>query len=170
MKKTALCLAVILLLALSLSSCMNLPVKYKPSNGAEGIASVKVYYVESSNGYDAWHDAPDLEGLATASVEIPAERHAKLLIDLENLKFQDFILLAPIPMDPNFYISGYVLAITYEDGGYEYITPNGIQVFGENAEDFGLSHLSCDTEEWQSFIDKYAPDRTLNTSTAATDP
>ena len=51
---------------------MNLPVNYKPANGAEGIASVKIYYVESTNGYDAWKDAPDLEELATASAEVPS--------------------------------------------------------------------------------------------------
>ncbi|MBQ4113576.1 MAG: hypothetical protein IJD38_12345 [Clostridia bacterium] len=164
MKKTALCLAVLLLLALSLSSCLTPRVTYEPANGKDGIASVKIYYVESTNGYDAWKDAPDLDELASASVEIPADRHAKLLIDLENLKFEDFILLAPVPSDPNFYIYGYVLAITYEDGGYEYITPNGIQVWGENADDFDLSHLSCDNEEWQKFIDKYAPDLALSTS------
>ena len=164
MKKTALCLAVLLLLALSLSSCLTPRVTYEPANGKDGIASVKIYYVESTNGYDAWKDAPDLDELASASVEIPADRHAKLLIDLENLKFEDFILLAPVPSDPNFYIYGYVLAITYEDGGYEYITPNGIQVWGENADDFDLSHLSCDNEEWQRFIDKYAPDLARSTS------
>ena len=117
MKKTILCLAVILLLALPLSSCMNLPVKYKPSNGAEGIASVRIYYVERANGYDAWGDAPDLEELATASAEVPSFRYDKLFSDLKKLNFQNFILLVPIPSDPSFYMYGYILAITYEDGG-----------------------------------------------------
>jgi hypothetical protein len=164
MKKTALCLAVILLLAFLLSSCMNLPVKYKPSNGAEGIASVRIYYVESANGYDAWGDAPDLEELATASAEVPSFRYDKLFSDLKKLNFQNFILLVPIPSDPSFYMYGYILAITYEDGGYEYITPNGIQVYGENAEDFGCSHLSCDTDDWKNFIDKYVPETAWSTS------
>ena len=174
MKKTALCLAVILLLAFLLSSCMNLPVKYKPSNGAEGIAYVRIYYVESANGYDAWKDAPDLEELATTSAEVPSFRYDKMFADLKDLKFQDSILLVPIPSDPSFYMYGYILAITYEDGGYEYITPNGIQVYGENAEDFGCSHLSCDTEDWKSFIDKYVPETAWSTfadeSTTITEP
>ena len=178
MKKTVLCLAVILLLAFPLTSCMNLPVNYKPSNGTEGIASVKVYYVEKANGYDAWGDAPNLEELATSSAEIPSFRYDKLLGDLKKLNFQDFILLVPIPSDPSFYMYGYILAITYEDGGNEYISPNGIQVYGENAEDFGTSHLSCDTEDWKDFIDKYVPETAWSTSatesdsesTAVTDP
>lgn len=166
MKKTALCIAALLLLALSLSSCMNIPISYEPACGADGIASVRIYYVENKNGYDAWKDAPDLDELATASVEVPSFRHAKLFADLKDLHFQDGILLVPIPTDPAFYVYGYVLAITYEDGGYEYITPNGIQVRGEDAEDFELSHLSCDVEEWQSFIDKYAPNFEPSPSTA----
>ena len=174
MKKTVLCFITLLLLALSLSSCMNIPVSYEPANGTDGVSSVKIYYVDNKNGCDAWKDAPDLEELATASAEVPSFRHDKMFADLKDLKFQDSILLVPIPSDPSFYMYGYILAITYEDGGYEYITPNGIQVYGENAEDFGCSHLSCDTEDWKSFIDKYVPETAWSTiadeSTAVTEP
>ena len=157
MKKTVLCLAVLLLLAMSLSSCLTPRVTYEPANGTDGIASVRVYYVEKSNGYDAWSDLPDLEAMATASCEVSSDRYGELFEDLAGLDFQDFIPLAPIPMDPNFYVHGYVLAIIYESGAFEYVTPDGIQLHGESPEEDMRTHYTCDGDEWEAFIHKYAP-------------
>ncbi len=158
MKKTALCLATLLLLVLSLSSCMKMPVSYEPAHGTEGIASVTVYYVEKSNGYDAWSDLPDPEAIASASCEVGSDRYDELFEDLAGLGFQDFIQLAPIPMDPNFYVHGYVLAITYESGAFEYVTPDGIQLHGDSPEEDMRTHYTCDGAEWEAFICKYAPE------------
>ena len=157
MKKTTLCLAVLLLLAISLTSCMKIPVPYEPAYGTDGIASVKVYYIESDNGFYSYEEFKP-EEQATASREIPSDQYDELFTDLKALSFKRFIPLLPIPMDPNFFICDYVLVITYEDGRYEYIDPDGVQCWSDNAENSQGSHLSCPDEEWDSFISKYAPD------------
>lgn len=157
MKKTALCLAALLLLALSLSSCMKMPVSYEPAYGTDGISSVKIYYIESENGFYSYEEFKP-EEQAAASAEIPADRYEELFTDLEALGFWKLIPLLPVPMDPNFYICDYVLVITYEDGRYECIDPDGVQCWSDNTESSKGSHLSCPDEEWDSFISKYAPD------------
>lgn len=169
MKKTALCLAVILLLALSLSSCLKKPVPYEPAYGTEGISSVTIYYIESDNGFYSYDEFKP-EEKASSSVEIPADQYEELFADLEALGFWKLIPLFPVSMHRNCYICESILVITYEDGRYECIAPDGVQCWSDNAENSEESHLSCPPEEWQSFIDKYAPDLALNTSTAATDP
>ncbi len=164
MKKTARCLATLLLLVLSLSSCMKLPVSYEPAYGTEGIESVKICYIESDNGFYSYEESKP-EEKATASAEVSADRYEELFTDLEALGFWKLIPLLPVPTDPNFYFCGYVLVITYEDGRYEWIAPDGVQCWSDHAENSQESHLSCPDEEWDSFISKYAPDLGTNDST-----
>ena len=166
MKKTVILILSLCILTLSLSSCLTPRVTYEPANGTEGIASVKIYYVGRYDGFYERKDESELEELAVASEEISSDCYGELFSDLEKLKFENFIPLLPIPFDPNFYICGYILVISYEDGGYEYITPDSIQIWGENTEDSHCAHLTCEDEEWEDFISKYAPDLYQNTKYA----
>ena len=153
MKKTALCLAVLLLLALSLSSCyVNIPTDYEFEYGTEGITSIEIYYFPEG--------VVDIDPeLHTPVAVLEESQHADILKDIEEMRFTRFQMLVPIPTDPPYDLRGYVVRLNYELGDYEDIS-NGVQKFrqwrlGEWKN--GSKFLDCDEEAWNDMIQKYLP-------------
>ena len=153
MKKIAQCLAVLLLLALSLSSCyVNIPVNYEFEYGTDTITSIEIYYF-AEGVYDI---DPEIH---TPVAVLDESRHADILKDIEEMRFTTFQMLVPIPTDPPFDLRGYVVRLNYELGDYEDIS-NGVQKFRQFRDGewkHGSKFLDCDEEEWNDMIQKYLP-------------
>ena len=153
MKKTALCLAVLLLLALSLSSCyVNIPTDYEFEYGTEGITSIEIYYFPEG--------VVDIDPeIHTPVAVLDESRHADILKDIEEMRFTRFQMLVPIPTDPSYDLRGYVVRLNYELGDYEDIS-NGVQKFRQFRDGewkHGSKFLDCDEEAWNDMIQKYLP-------------
>ena len=153
MKKTALCLAVLLLLALSLSSCyVNIPTDYEFEYGTEGITSIEIYYFPEG--------VVDIDPeIHTPVAVLDESRHADILKDIEEMRFTRFQMLVPIPTDPSYDLRGYVVRLNYELGDYEDIS-NGVQKFCQwrlGEWKTGSKFLDCDEEAWNDMIQKYLP-------------
>ena len=155
MKKTALCLAVLLLLTLSLSSCyVNIPTDYEFEYGTEGITSIEIYYFPEG--------VLDIDPEIHTPVAVLEEsQHADILKDIEDMRFTRFQMLVPIPTDPPYDLRGYVVRINYEDDAYEDISGNGVQKFCQwrlGEWKHGDKFLDCDETEWKNMIYKHAPE------------
>lgn len=154
MKKPALCLAVLLLLALSLASCsVNIPTDYEFEYGTEDITSIEIYYF-SEGVIDI---DPELH---TPMAILDESQHADILKDIEEMSFTSFQMLVPIPTDPPYDLQGYVVRINYPLGDYEDVSGCGVQKFCrfQNGEwKKGSKFLDCDETEWNSMIQKYLP-------------
>jgi hypothetical protein len=153
MKKTVLFLTVLLLLALSLSSCyVNIPTDYEFEYGTEGITSIEIYYLPTG--------VIDIDTeIHTPVAVLDESQHADILKDIEEMRFTRFQMLVPIPTDPPYDLRGYVVRINYELGDYEDISGYGVQKFcrfhnGEWKK--GSKFLDCDETEWKNMIYKYA--------------
>ena len=154
MKKTVLCLAVLLLLALSLSSCyVNIPTDYEFEYGTEGITSIEIYYFPEG--------VVDIDPEIHTPVAVLEEsQHADILKDIEEMRFTTFQMLVPIPTDPPFDLRGYVVRLNYEPGDYEDISGYGVQKFRQFRDGewkHGSKFLDCDEEAWNDMIQKYLP-------------
>lgn len=153
MKKTVLCLAVLLLLAISLTSCsVNIPTDYEFEYGTEGITSIEIYYFPEG--------VVDIDPELHTPVAVPEEsQHADILKDIEEMRFTRFQMLVPIPTDPPYDLRGYVVRLNYELGDYEDIS-NGVQKFRQFRDGewkHGSKFLDCDEEAWNDMIQKYLP-------------
>ncbi len=153
MKKTALCLAALLLLALPLTSCyVNIPTDYEFEYGTEGITSIEIYHFP-----DGIVDI-DTE-IHTPVAVLDEAQHADILKDVDDMRFTTFQALVPIPFDPPYGFVGYVVRINYEDDSYEEIS-NGVQEFRQWRDGewkHGSKYLDCDEEAWNDMIQKYLP-------------
>lgn len=155
MKKTALCLAALLLLALSLPSCsVNIPTDYEFEYGTEGITSIEIYHFPEG--------VIDIDTeIHTPVAVLDVSKHADILKDIQDMRFTRFQMLVPIPTDPPYDLRGYVVRINYEDDSYEDISGYGVQKFCRfhNGEwQKGSKFLDCDETEWKNMIYKYAPE------------
>lgn len=153
MKKTALCLSVLLFLAMSLASCsVNIPTDYEFEYGTEGITSIEIYYFPEG--------VVDIDPeLHTPVAVLEESQQADILIDIEEMRFTRFQMLVPIPTDPPYDLRGYVVRLNYELGDYEDIS-NGVQKFRQFRDGewkHGSKFLDCDEEAWNDMIQKYLP-------------
>ena len=156
MKKTlSLCL---MLSVLMLSGCMEIPTTYELAGDSANIVSIELYF--SENVAINTDDIDAAEPIAVLS----HEDFSEFSESLSELAFYDFIILLPIPTDPNFDYYGFFVRISYSDGMHEYISSGGVQDIiypdGKNK----CTHFSCDEEEWISFLKKFFDEELFDTS------
>lgn len=160
MKRIVLFMLTIILIASTLTSCVIIPIYENFELDSDTVSSIEIYDLCEVDSYYG-----EFAQTETPVYVIPAEQKADFLNDLAEIRFNDSIVIALVPMDPNFYYDAWTVRINYTDGSYELISSDGFgQTFDSNGKEIDSHHLRCDQDEWWEFIDKYVPDQIFNHS------
>lgn len=155
--RTAILLLSLMLLLLSLASCMVIPKTYHPVKKGQKVKSISIITMPEGEYFDIWsmESLNDFEEKGYSIVAVPEEELDDFVKGFEKLPFTIFILLAPIPMDPNFDFYGTVVLFTYEDGGALLVSPHGVQDYISADGKGATTHENCDEKAWNDFLAPY---------------
>ena len=154
--KKIIALFVSLLLIVCFSSCVNIKKDLALSQDRANVQSIEIYKPERVYYEEDIHTF--LEENEPISV-LEAQNHTSFLDSLYELEFEKEIVLFPIPMDGGSDYYGYVIAITYSDGGYDIIADGGSYSYavgrdGQGRHKYDYSNY-CGETPWAEFIEEY---------------
>lgn len=158
MKRIALLTVTLILVALSLTSCIIIPLYKTFDIDPQTVSSVQIYDL-----------CTDTEGFfldeSEPVYEIPKDKTADFLNDLSGIRFSDTIIIAIAAIDPSFSFDTWTVRINYTDGSYELISNDGYGLsYNQDGEITDSHHYGCDQDEWDEFIAKYLPEDIYNHS------
>lgn len=142
----------VLVLIVSLSGCIIIPLSKHYDISAEEVASVQFYDLrnQESTAYSGFDKTQQ------PVYTVPQEQTEEFLNDFSNLRFSDTIIIVLAAIDPSFSYGDWVIRINFSDGRYSFYSSRG---YGEtrDAESNFISstHFSCDDEDLENLISKY---------------
>ena len=155
MKKLAIIL-VILVMLFCLSSCVTVQTQVELSQDRANIKSVEIF--NSERAYDVENIDNFLEENKPVAV-LEWENINSFLDALCSLEFSKEVVLFPMPMDGGYDYQGYIVAITYLDGGYDIFAEEGLFSYSIGKKGQGLykyDHSNyCGEVLWSDFIQEY---------------
>ena len=154
--KKLLLIFVTVFLAFNLSACATIRKTFKLTQERESVQSIEIYVSEqaySEGNINMFREQNE------PAVILDQQDHADFLDAVGKLKFEETILLIPIPMDGGYDYEGYVVAIVYENGGYDIIAETGrysyaVGKYGQERHKYDYSDY-CGKEPWADFFEKY---------------
>ncbi len=155
MKKITIFL-VSLLVLFCLSSCATVEKEVKLSQDRANIASIEIYNSEYAYYEEDIHDF--LRKNEPVAI-LKSEYHTSFLDALCDLKFEEEIVLFPIPMDGGCDYSGYIVAIVYSDGGYDIFAEGGLYSYAVGNDGQGRHKYDhsdyCGDVAWNDFVKEF---------------
>ena len=149
--KPFLLVIVTLLLVVSLSGCIIIPLWKYYDIPAEEVASVQFYDLRDLESNRS-NFATTLEPVYT----IPEEDKGTFLDDFSKLKFSDTIVISLAAVDPSFDYGDWVVRINYSNGQYTFYSCAGYgATFDSEGTYLSSTHYSCDDEELENLVSKY---------------
>lgn len=143
---------VVIVLLVSLSGCIIIPLSKYYNIPAEEVVSVQFYDLRNQNANGGTGFNQSEEPVYT----VPEEEREKFLKDFSTLEFTDTIIIVLAAIDPSFSYGEWVVRINFTNGQYTFYSCAG---YGEtyNAEGKCVSstHFSCNDEELEKLIGKY---------------
>ena len=160
MKRIGLLTLTIILIMLTLTSCIVIPIYKRFKIDADTVTSIEIYDLcELDSLYG------NFDKTQKNIYKISADKNADFLNDLAEIRFSDSIILVPAAVDPSFYYDEWTVRINYTDGSYEFISSDGYgQKFNKDDQEIDSHHFGCKQEEWLEFIKKYIPAEIFNHS------
>ena len=133
-----------------ISGCVTFNKKFYAYDTLDEISSIEFYFIEFS--YDTYvEDIPDS---IQPIMKVDDELYGGIINDLESLDYKDTIIMIA-PSDPNFYLYGFIIKITYDSGVYQLVSNSGT-VYTYNNEGFvECFHGTVEDEVWNEIIIKY---------------
>ena len=163
MKKLALFLISLALLVPLLSGCIIIPRHTNFEIDATTVESIEIYdlcrdtEIIKTEEYDPYLHEP-LPYETTSVYTLPEGSEADFLSDLAKIRFNDYIIIVPAPIDPSFIYDRWTARINYTDGSYEFLSCYGYgETYDKSGNRISYHHYSCDDEEWWALIEKYTP-------------
>ena len=150
--KSFLLVLMTVVLLVSLSGCIVIPLRKHYDIPPEEVVSVQFYDLRNKDsshysGFDAI-----LEPVYT----VPGQDKADFLDDFSKLKFSDSIVLVLAPTDPSFYYGDWVVRINFTNGQYTFYSCGGYgETFDAKGKCISTTHFSCDDEELKNLVGKY---------------
>ena len=153
MKYRFLAIIILCLLFTCVSGCVTFNQKFEAYGDLEEISSIEFYFIDFS--YDTLvEDIPDS---TQPIMTVDNDLYSVLINDLESLDYKDTIILFAAN-DPNFYLYGFVIKITYNSGVYQLVSNSGT-VYTYNNEGFvECFHGGVEDDVWNEIIIKYLGD------------
>mgnify|MGYP003448367051 CR=1 FL=1 len=149
--KPFLLVIVTLLLVVSLSGCIIIPLWKYYDIPAEEVASVQFYDLRDLESNRS-NFATTLEPVYT----IPEEDTEDFLDDFSKLKFSDTIIIVLAAIDPSFDYGDWVVRINFSNGQYTFYSCGGYgETFDAEGKRIASTHFSCDNEELENLVGKY---------------
>lgn len=151
-RKQMLCaLSLSLAMLVTLTGCIIIPIPKRYEIALEDVSSIDIYDLRDCDYY-----YPSEETLVYT---IEEDQMEDFLQDLSDVPFTDIIIIVLAAIDPSFNYGDWTVRINYTDGSYTYISCGG---YGTTHDADGSlidsNHYSCDTDEWEAFIEKYVPE------------
>lgn len=141
-----------IVLLLSLSGCMVIPLSKYYVISEEEVASVQFYDLR---GEESEHYA-GFDKKCEPVYTLPAEEHQAFLDDFSEMKFSDTILIVLAAVDPSFSYGDWVIRINFSNGQYTFYSSNGYgETYDGEGEFLSSTHFSCDEEELETLIRKF---------------
>ena len=120
MKRIGLLTLTIILIMLTLTSCIVIPIYKRFKIDADTVTSIEIYDLcELDSLYG------NFDKTQKNIYKISADKNADFLNDLAEIRFSDSIILVPAAVDPSFYYDEWTVRINYTDGSYEFISSDG---------------------------------------------
>ena len=156
MKKAALTLFSLFLLC-TLFSCAPVRRKVSYAQGIEQIQSIELYHSEQA------YSEGNISGFRQENEPITVlqgDACAEFAQAFGNLKFEEVMMLIPIPLDGGCDYEGYVVAVVYADGGYDIFAERGSYsyVVGRDGTVRRQAYDAadyCGEAPWAELIEKY---------------
>ena len=149
MKCKFIAVLILCILLMGTSGCVTFNRKFEVADTIEEVSCIEIYFIEFS--YDNVENIPDS---IHPIKKIDNDLYAGLINDLESLDYKDTIIMIA-PSDPNFYLYGFIIKITYDSGVYQLVSNSGT-VYTYNNEGFvECFHGTVEDEVWNEIIIKY---------------
>lgn len=146
-------LLLFLIVLLSLTSCILIPIQKHYDIDPETVSSIEIYDLRGVDTYYSFF----LES-ETPVYSIEEDQMADFLSDLSNIQFSDTIIITIAAVDPSFFYDDWVTRINYTDGSFSLISCDGFgESYDANDQVTDRNHFGCDNDEWKQFIGKYVP-------------
>ena len=141
-----------IVLIVSLSSCIIIPLIKYYDISTEDVISVQFYDLRNS---ESSHYSGFDENIKPAYT-IPEEEKEEFLDDFSKLKFSDAIVIVLAAIDPSFYYCDWIVRINFSNGQYTFYSCGGYgETFDSEGKCISSTHFSCDDEELENLIGKY---------------
>ena len=155
MKKT-ITLFMSFLLLFCLSSCATVRKDVELSQDRTNVQSIEIYNPERAYYEGDIHSF--LEENEPIAV-LDSEHHTAFLDVLCTLDFEKEVVFSLVPMDGGYDYGGYMIAITYSDGGYDIIAEGGSYYYSVGRDGQGWHKYDdsdyCGETPWTEFVEGY---------------
>ncbi|MBR6563054.1 MAG: hypothetical protein IKK70_03870 [Clostridia bacterium] len=150
--KLFLLILIILALAVSLSSCIIIPLTEYYDFSVEEVVSVQFYDLRDPEAYRYSGFDASIEPVYTVSEEDKEE----FLEDFSELKFSDAIVIVLAAVDPSFNYDDWVVRINFSNGQYTFYSSSGYgETFDAEGNRVSSTHFGCDDEDLEALVGKY---------------
>ena len=153
-QKTILMSALILVMLVSLTGCIIIPLTKYYHFDPEEVSSIDIYDLRESGTNES--------GFLETEVPIYTigqDKKAEFLSDFSEVKFESAIVIVLAAVDPSFDYGNLVVRINFADGSYSLYSCAGYgETYDANNKWKCAHHYSCDIEDLVELANKYVPE------------